>query len=35
MSRYRDGRPLGDAINMVDDSTAGAAAYFMVNCALP
>jgi homocysteine S-methyltransferase len=29
------GRPLGDAINMVDDSTAGAAAYFMVNCAHP
>jgi len=29
------GRPLGDAISMVDDSTAGAAAYFMVNCAHP
>ena len=29
------GRPLGDAIQMVDDSTGGAAAYFMVNCAHP
>jgi homocysteine S-methyltransferase len=29
------GRPLGDAIRLVDDSTAGAAAYFTVNCAHP
>jgi len=29
------GRPLGDAIQLVDDSTDGAAAYFMVNCAHP
>jgi S-methylmethionine-dependent homocysteine/selenocysteine methylase len=29
------GRPLGDAIQMVDDSTGGAASYFMVNCAHP
>ena len=33
--RLPTGRPLGDAIQMVDDSTAGAAAYFMVNCAHP
>ena len=29
------GRPLGDAIRMVDDATAGSAAYFQVNCAHP
>ena len=33
--RLPTGRPLGDAIQMVDDSTGGAAAYFMVNCAHP
>ncbi|WP_068111674.1 homocysteine S-methyltransferase family protein [Tropicimonas marinistellae] len=30
-----DGTPLGDAIEKTDDMTAGAAAYFMVNCAHP
>lgn len=29
------GRPLGDAIRVVDDSTAGAPAYYTVNCAHP
>jgi len=29
------GRPLGEAIRMVDDATAGGAAYFQVNCAHP
>lgn len=29
------GRPLGDAIRMVDDSTDASAAYFMINCAHP
>ncbi|MFZ0323705.1 MAG: homocysteine S-methyltransferase family protein [Actinomycetes bacterium] len=29
------GEPLGHAIRSVDDSTGGAAAYFMVNCAHP
>jgi S-methylmethionine-dependent homocysteine/selenocysteine methylase len=29
------GQPLGDAICVVDDATAGAAAYFGVNCAHP
>ena len=33
--RLPTGRPLGDAIKLVDDSTAGAVAYFMVNCAHP
>ena len=33
--RLPTGRPLGDAIQMVDDATGGAAAYFMVNCAHP
>lgn len=33
--RLPTGRPLGDAIRLVDDSTDGAAAYFMVNCAHP
>jgi homocysteine S-methyltransferase len=33
--RLPTGRPLSDAIRLVDDSTAGAAAYFMVNCAHP
>jgi len=29
------GRPLGEAIRMVDDVTGGSAAYFQVNCAHP
>lgn len=29
------GQPLNEAIDAVDDATAGAAAYFMVNCAHP
>jgi len=29
------GRPLGEAIRMVDEATAGSAAYFQVNCAHP
>jgi homocysteine S-methyltransferase len=29
------GQSLGDAIRVVDDATAGAAAYFMLNCAHP
>ena len=29
------GRPLGEAIQMVDEATAGATAYFQVNCAHP
>jgi homocysteine S-methyltransferase len=29
------GQPLGEAIRLVDESTAGYAAYFMVNCAHP
>jgi len=29
------GRPLGDAVRMVDDATAGSAVYFQVNCAHP
>ena len=29
------GRPLGEAIQRVDEATAGAAAYFQVNCAHP
>ncbi len=33
--RLPTGQPLGEAINSVDDATAGAAAYFMVNCAHP
>jgi len=33
--RLPDGTPLGEAITAVDDATAGAAAYFMVNCAHP
>jgi len=33
--RLPTGRPLADAIRLVDDSTGGAAAYFMVNCAHP
>jgi homocysteine S-methyltransferase len=33
--RLPTGQPLADAIHLVDDSTAGAAAYFMVNCAHP
>ena len=33
--RLPTGRPLGDAVRLVDDSTGGAAAYFMVNCAHP
>lgn len=33
--RLPTGQPLGDAIRTVDDATAGAAAYFMLNCAHP
>lgn len=33
--RLPSGQPLGDAICAVDDATAGAAAYFLVNCAHP
>jgi homocysteine S-methyltransferase len=33
--RLPTGEALGDAIERVDDETAGAAAYFMVNCAHP
>lgn len=33
--RLPDGTALGEAIVQVDDATAGAAAYFMVNCAHP
>jgi len=33
--RLPTGRPLGEAIRLVDDSTDGATAYFMVNCAHP
>lgn len=33
--RLPTGRPLGDAIRLVDDSTGGAPAYYMVNCAHP
>ncbi|WP_375550860.1 homocysteine S-methyltransferase family protein [Rhodophyticola porphyridii] len=33
--RLPDGTPLGEAIEQTDMATAGAAAYFMVNCAHP
>ncbi len=33
--RLPSGQPLGEAIQEVDDATAAAAAYFMVNCAHP
>jgi len=33
--RLSTGEPLADAVRRVDDETAGAAAYFMVNCAHP
>lgn len=33
--RLPDGRPLGDAIEAVDEATDAGAAYFMVNCAHP
>lgn len=33
--RLPSGQPLGEAIDQVDAETAGAAAYFMINCAHP
>lgn len=33
--RLPSGQPLGEAIDQVDGETAGAAAYFMINCAHP
>jgi homocysteine S-methyltransferase len=33
--RLASGQPLGAAIQQVDEATAGAAAYFMINCAHP
>jgi S-methylmethionine-dependent homocysteine/selenocysteine methylase len=33
--RLPTGEPLADAIKAVDDATAGAPAYFMINCAHP
>ena len=33
--RLPTGQNLGDAINYVDDATAGAPAYYMINCAHP
>jgi S-methylmethionine-dependent homocysteine/selenocysteine methylase len=33
--RLPSGQPLGDAIELVDAETAGAPAYFMINCAHP
>jgi homocysteine S-methyltransferase len=33
--RLPDGTPLGEAVTTVDDATAAAPAYFMVNCAHP
>ena len=33
--RLPTGQDLGDAINYVDDATAGAPAYYMINCAHP
>lgn len=33
--RLPSGQPLGEAIDQVDTETAGAAAYFMINCAHP